>query len=150
MCALAEEPRSHPACPAQVKKARELERTSGKEPPGSGPGERIRILVANEPRSYREALCGALKGLRPLVDVTAAEPEDLDRAVERLNPHLVVCSHLTSTVENVPAWIELYPGGAPTATVCLRRERTVSENMNLESILSILDRIERLFREERP
>ena len=59
------------------------------------PVESKRIVVANEPRSYREAMAVACRVLRPEVEVILAEPADLDAAVARLDPQLVPCSRLT-------------------------------------------------------
>lgn len=47
-------------------------------------------LVANDPPVYRQLISEALRKLRPLVEVVSAEPEELDEAVRRLQPHLVI------------------------------------------------------------
>lgn len=39
---------------------------------------RPRVLLANEPRSYRQAIAGALQALRPDVEFEEIEPERLD------------------------------------------------------------------------
>lgn len=44
----------------------------------------MRVLLANEPRAYREALVGALWELRPAIEVIEIPPEALAEAVERL------------------------------------------------------------------
>jgi hypothetical protein len=41
------------------------------------------VLVANEPRAYRETIALALKALRPEAEVIAIEPTDLDAEVKR-------------------------------------------------------------------
>lgn len=60
--------------------------------------EEVRALVANDPRIYREVIAAALRELRPLVEVVVAEPEELDREVERVRPHLVICNQATAIV----------------------------------------------------
>lgn len=109
-------------------------------------GERRRsrttlILVANEPRAYREVLFDALRILRPLAEVVVADPRDLDAEVERRAPNLVVCSRLTGTVEALcPAWIELYPDGSQRATARLGRERVSQDGLDLKGLLALVDR----------
>jgi hypothetical protein len=81
--------------------------------------ERMRALIANEPRVYREIISDALTRLRPLVEVfCCVEAENLDREVARFRPHLVICSRLTESVrERCPCWVVLYPEGEDRAEV---------------------------------
>jgi hypothetical protein len=67
----------------------------------------MRIVVANEPRAYREVLGAALGVLRPQATILVSEPGQLEEVIERFTPHLVVCSHL---VTGMPlAWVVLDP-----------------------------------------
>lgn len=76
------------------------------------------MLLANEPRVYREVIADALKKLRPLIEVVSCEPEDLDAEVARLEPHLVICSEATGAVKDSSlAWILLYPDGEDRAEI---------------------------------
>ena len=81
--------------------------------------ERMRALIANEPRGYREMISDALTRLRPLVEVfCCADAEDLDREAAHFRPHLVICSRLTESVrERCPCWVVLYPEGEDGAEV---------------------------------
>src|SRR5439155_15198688 len=78
------------------------------QPPQQGTSEAratrttMRILVANEPRSYREAIAGAVQVLRPHLAVITVEPEDLDEEVMCHNPGLVLCSRRSRVVESWP------------------------------------------------
>lgn len=102
----------------------------------------INILVANEPRSYREAIASTLRALRPNVGVTEVEPEALDREVERLRPDLVVCSNLTTKVEELaPAWIVLYPGDNPVGMISTAGELSTITNIELNNLLSVVDQV---------
>src|SRR4028119_1793743 len=70
----------------------------------------LRILLTNEPRSYREAIAGAIRSIKPNTEVFVAGPEELDAKVKRLSPQPVICSHATPTVElRSLVWVELYP-----------------------------------------
>lgn len=102
----------------------------------------IRVVVANELRSYREAISQVFAKLHPDIEVSAIEPGDLDREVELLRPDFVVCSRTTSAVElMVPAWVELYTDFGASSQVSVRGETTTVEAMQLTDLIDLLDRI---------
>lgn len=103
---------------------------------------RLRVLIANSPGAYREAISAAIAMLRPGVEVSTTSPEDLDRAIPKLEPHLIVCSRITRAVENGGSWVELYPEGASHATVGLNGRRYALPDMNLADLLAIIDGLE--------
>lgn len=106
---------------------------------------RLRMVVANDPRSYREVMAGALRALRPEVEVILIEPEDLDGQILRISPHLVVCSSITETVRAGSfSWVVLYPDGQSHATVCVDGESRTVEDMEFEGLLSVVDDIHRV------
>jgi len=107
--------------------------------------EKMHILVANEPCAYREAITGALRELRPHIEINAAEPEILDGEVARLRPHLVVCSRITGAVQALWAWIMLYPDGEDRAEIFTAGERATVDNVEFSDLLSFIDRVELLF-----
>jgi len=101
----------------------------------------IRVLVGNDPRSYREVIAGVFHELRPEAEVHVVDPADLDRAIQQRSPHLVVCSRLTSGVMTGPfAWVLLYPDGARTVTASVGGRRMQSQDMSLEGLLALIDR----------
>ena len=103
-----------------------------------------RVLVASEFHSYRQALAAVFRELRPGVEVFEVEEEDLDREVERLGPDLVVCSRLTTRIEDrAPSWVELYPNHGPQSEVSVLGERSTVQEIQLSDLLSIIDRTER-------
>ena len=100
-----------------------------------------RVLVACELQSYRQALAAAFRELRPAVEVFEVVEEDLDREVERLGPDLVVCSRLTTRIEDrAPSWVELYPNHGAHSVVSVLGERSTVEEIKLSDLLSIIDR----------
>ena len=100
----------------------------------------MRVLVANEPLAYREVISAALRELRPQVEVHTIEPTGLHRELRRLTPGLVVCSQATALLEHeVPAWVELYPQHTSKAVVSLAGRKTVFEEMDFATLLSIID-----------
>jgi hypothetical protein len=105
------------------------------------------ILLANEPRAYRETLAHVFRQLRPNVEVVTVEPDELDDYVLILIPEMVIFSEATGVVrERVPVWVELYPGYEPRSVVGIGEERSTIEEIQLSDLLSIIDRIERLAR----
>ena len=103
----------------------------------------LRILLANEPRSYRENIAAALQALRPDTEVRTAEPTMLSRELESFTPHLVVCSIPIPAIENYTlAWVELYPGHESLSVVSIGGKRSVIDEIELPDLLSIVDRTE--------
>ena len=106
-----------------------------------GAGGGLRVLLANEPRIYRESMAVVLGELRPGFDVRLSEPEDLEERVLAFLPDVAICSRVVGLVEErVPVWVELYPGHSSGATVSERGRRTEFAQIQLEDLLSVADR----------
>ena len=102
--------------------------------------DKLRVLMTNEPRSYRETIALALEAARPRADVVVADPGALDPEVRRLAPPLVICSQTTALVEaEVPVWVELYSGHGPDSTVSFAGQRSTVREMELEDLIRIFD-----------
>lgn len=105
----------------------------------------MRILVANEPRSYREVIAAAVQALRPHIEVILAAPDTLDREVSRLDPQLVVCSALTVAVQQQPlSWIMLYPEGKTESVISIAGKTTTVGDLEFDRLLALIDETERL------
>jgi hypothetical protein len=103
------------------------------------------IVLANEPRAYRESIAQVFRQLRPNVKVMTAEPEELEEHVLRLSPEMVIFSEDPGPVrERVPVWVELYPGYGSSSVVGVGEERSTIEEIHLSDLLSVVDRAERL------
>ena len=103
------------------------------------------ILLTNEPRSYREAIAGAIRAIKPNTEVFVAGPEELDAKVKGLSPQLVICSRATPTVEfRSLVWVELYPDHGPISTVSIDGDRSTVVGIDLADLLSTVDRAEDL------
>lgn len=109
-----------------------------------GQRRRILVLMANEPHSYRQVISAALQALEPDIEMIAAEPEALDREVERLAPDLVICSQATENVRNADlSWIDLYPGGSNHAVINVRGRRRRVPEPTLADIFAVIDEVRR-------
>lgn len=109
--------------------------------------EKLRVLVANEPCTYREAISTAFGAIRPQAEVSLADPEDVDREVERLSPHLVLCSRTTDALLAASlTWMVLYPGGEDQLVI--GRQGEEPEAMTgacFDALLEVLDETEDLY-----
>ena len=100
------------------------------------------IVVANEPRAYREVLTGALQELRPHIEVISLEPGDLEGKVCEYSPRLVLCSRLTEAVERCSdAWILLYPNRENRAVISVAGRRTVVTDVEFSHLLAVIDEL---------
>lgn len=101
---------------------------------------RVRILMANEPRAYREVVAETLRAQRPHAEFTVAEPCALEQMVWRLRPHMVVCSEASAAVrESVMVWVELYTDHGSRSVVSVNGKSSVVEDMQLSDLLSLVD-----------
>jgi hypothetical protein len=106
------------------------------------PAERARILVANEPRAYREVLAGVLRELRPHLHVVLGDPASLDQDAGALRPRLLICSQLTDRIADGPwSWILLYPDGDQQAVVQVEGRRTDLPTVGLDDLLDVIDAV---------
>jgi hypothetical protein len=102
-------------------------------------GKPTTILLANEPRSYRDALEVALRTLRPNATVIVTDPENMDEYILQHSPQVVVCSHLTPVVESsVPTWALIYPDGASGAVLQIGMQKQAVSEIDLEGIIALL------------
>jgi hypothetical protein len=104
-------------------------------------GESLRVLLANEPRSYRESIAAVFRRLRPGLQVKVVEPEALETNVARFVPDVAICSRVTGAVrERVPVWVELYPEYAAHSVASEGGRRTEFAEIQLLDLIGILDR----------
>jgi hypothetical protein len=104
-------------------------------------GAELRVLLANEPRSYRESIAAVFRQLRPGLEVKVVEPEALESNVARFDPDVAICSRVTGAVrERVPVWVELYPEHAAHSVASEGGRRTEFAEIQLLDLIGILDR----------
>ena len=107
----------------------------------------MRLVVAIEPRSYRQVIGEAIRSMRPHVEVVVLEPGTLETGVRRLDPELVFADRPdTFGPEGGPmgrsAWVEFRPYEEPPARVCLAGKRWELGRVELADLLSIVDQTE--------
>jgi hypothetical protein len=100
----------------------------------------FRILVANEPRSYRDAITQVLQAMRPEFIAVSEEPADLDDMLRRHEPTLVLCSRVTEwLLSNIPAWIILYPAGASLVVTSIGGNQHTLTDVDISHLLALVD-----------
>ncbi len=103
--------------------------------------ERPRILVVIEPCSYREAVGRAIQALRPHLEVSIVEPDDLVPEVLCLDPALVISSlpRMTRPDYVRSAWVEFRPYERPAARISIDGRYSEMEEVDLIDLLSVVD-----------
>ena len=111
----------------------------------------MQVIVAIEPRSYRQAIGQAIQGLRPHLEVVVLEPGTLRAGVERLEPELVIASQPDTFISTAvrSAWVEFLPYEKPPARICLAGRRWELETVDLDDLVSLVDETEELARTTR-
>jgi hypothetical protein len=108
-------------------------------------GGKPRILMANEPRAYREGIAAVISQLRPEAEIETVEPEALDTSIEHFSPDLVICSKATEVLKgSVRVWVELYPENAALSVASIDGRRMEYAEIQLPDLLSIVDKAEEL------
>ena len=103
--------------------------------------EQPRIVLANEPRAYRDVMAAAFRSLRPELEIVTVEPDELGAYLAQCEPAVVVYSREGDGLPpRVFAWVLLYPEGENRATVSVAREETSYADMEFDDLLGVLDR----------
>jgi hypothetical protein len=107
-------------------------------------GDSFRILIANEPYAYRDALCTVLRMLRPDLDIRTPHSADLGAEVELHAPHLVVCScEPCVLVGTSQPWVLLNPAGSGRAVLSLDSVRDEVNDIDFQGLLALIGHVER-------
>ncbi len=100
------------------------------------------ILLANEPRAYREVLAAALGCLHPQLTIAVLEPADLVPQLRYTRPVLVIYSEADPVVEaSAAARVQLHPGGAGHSVVALAGQAATVADFQLGDLLALVGRL---------
>jgi hypothetical protein len=110
----------------------------------------MRVLIAIEPRSYREVIGQAIQAFKPHLEVAVVEPEDLWVAVERLAPDLIFADRPNyAAAAGRSPWVEFRPYEEPPAKIWLGGRYRELEEVEFSDLLSVVDEAEELARTRR-
>ena len=107
------------------------------------------VLIAIEPRSYRQIIGRTIQALRPHLEVVVLDPDTLEAGVARLDPELVFANRPASSSSGERAWVEFRPYEEPPARVGLAGRTWELSEVELSDLLSIVDEAEELSRTAR-
>jgi len=125
-------------------------RSMWSSPIGKVPKTVIRVLVALELRSYREAIAKALQYEQPQARVHPADPEVFDLEMMHLEPHVVICSQTTPAVrDGALCWVKiLIVGEELRAVISVKGQcKKIVSNITLAELSSVLEEAEALVQE---
>lgn len=98
------------------------------------------VLIANDPRAYRETIAVAIGMLCPDASVIVVDPDKLDESISEHKPEVVLSSHLTPLMESrVTTWAVLYADGEESALVQIDGRRKAVSNLELTGIVRLVD-----------
>jgi len=108
-----------------------------------------RVLIAYEDshRSYGEALAGAVRGLRPDIDLSLVQTRDFVPEVARFDPHLVICNRPGAVEpDGEIAWVGLSDEPGEPSVACVGGHCRSIQNPDLGDLLAVIDEAEGLVR----
>ena len=105
--------------------------------------EPLGVLLANEPRSYREVLAGALRLMRPHWAVSVLAPAEVPAHLGPCAREVVICSRLSESIRRGAfGWVVLYPDHENRATIHIAGKEATVEDLDFDGLLAVLDRAE--------
>ncbi|QIN79685.1 hypothetical protein GBA65_15400 [Rubrobacter marinus] len=104
----------------------------------------MRILVANTPLMYREAVAVSLRLSRPDAEVMLGDPPALYGRVERFDPHLIVLDRDGLLLGGLPAALprlEILLGATMDGRIGANGRSVDIENVGTEDLLALVDEV---------
>ena len=112
----------------------------------------VRILVAVNPRMYREVIALSLHRNRPHAEVLLCPPEVLDRETGRFEPHLVVLDDNDGTAPNMLSGVlyrvEILLGASMDARISVDGQAREVKDICTEDLLAVVDEAEKMIPKE--
>lgn len=99
------------------------------------------VLVANEPRAYREAVAFTLTKLRPRARVIQAEPAAIEAALLRERPHVAIGSRFVPGLDAVLAWAILSPDSRGASIISAGGARSTHAEISFDDLLALVDQV---------
>ena len=112
----------------------------------------MRILVAVNPRMYREVLALSLHRHRPDAEVLLCPPEVLDRETGRFEPHLLVLGDNDGAapdgLSGVLYQVEIMLGASMDARISVDGQAREVKDICMEDLLAVVDEAEKMIPKE--
>ena len=103
----------------------------------------MRILIANTPLMYREALALAVHRHNPDFEVMIADPASLDEEAERFGPHALVRDHgiEVGSPDGVVCWVGIIIDDHLKVRISVDGEVSEIHEVSLDELLAALDKV---------
>ena len=72
--------------------------------------------------------------------VTQADPDQLEAALTREQPHFAICSRFVPALDTTMAWAILHPPGGAASEFCAGGTRTQRTAPSFDDLLALIDR----------
>ena len=112
----------------------------------------VRIMVAVNPRIYREVLALSLHQHRPNAEVLLCPPEVLDREAGRFEPHLVVLDDNDGAapdgLSEVLSRVEILFGASMDARIGVDGQTREVKDICTEDLLAVVDEAAKMIPKE--
>lgn len=104
--------------------------------------QRFTLLVALQPRSYSEVIGYTIRVMCLYLKVEVVESDPLHQVVQRMTPHLILCSQPKPAILNGQyPWIEYLPYDEPTALRIDGQRREMGRSIELNDLLEVIDEL---------
>ncbi|HSK98719.1 MAG TPA: hypothetical protein VK869_00120 [Rubrobacteraceae bacterium] len=108
------------------------------------------IAYEDDHRVYSGVMERVIRDSRPHLEVKAVPMCELGAAIERIDPHVVLCERQNPAQPGgTGAWIKLSYEPDEPSEVCLDGQRWELDNPGIEQLLTIVDKVEDLMRNGR-
>jgi hypothetical protein len=102
----------------------------------------VRVLVAIEPKMYREVLAFHICQQRPQSEVVLASPENLEATAERRRPHLTIANEVPPLLKEMGFWVEVPNDGWLDTHISADGYSTTLHDVSLEDLVAVMDKAE--------
>jgi hypothetical protein len=103
----------------------------------------VRVLVAIEPRMYREVLAFHISQKRSRSEVILVSPENLQDEAEHTRPHLIIANEVSPELKQMGSyWVEVHEEDGLVATIRANGYFTTIHDVSLENLLAVVDKAE--------
>lgn len=102
----------------------------------------MRLLIANDPRSYRDVLVGAVRLARPAVDIREVNPVDIAAEAARYTPDLIICSDMPADVDGTSCdWVLLSPDGRSSVRTMIAGRHELLPYLEFRDLVALIDTV---------
>src|ERR671932_1485850 len=115
---------------------------------------KLRVLIAFEDayRLYGETIAGAIEAMRPRVEVATTEVRALETEARGFEPHVIISSlpYGAANLDGFVAWVQIPSLPPQPIKIWTERRQWQASDSPTDEILSVVDEVEKLVRNQAP